>query len=104
MDSTSGLLAESFAESMLMPLGYGVLMKFLVNQYLIERRAVLPHAVTLVGFFREKNGEEGNQLAGTVEVCFDKRGANSSPPTPMAPKNSPYICNMTVSKQLRRYI
>nr|KJB61172.1 hypothetical protein B456_009G344200 [Gossypium raimondii] len=103
MDLTAGLLAESFAESMLMPLGYGALLRFLVKQYLIERRAVMPHAVTLVGFYRDKGGEKGIDLAGTVEVCFDKRGANASPPTPIPPKNSPYICNMTVTKQLRRF-
>ncbi|GMI90132.1 GCN5-related N-acetyltransferase 5 [Hibiscus trionum] len=102
MDSTAALLAESFAESMLMPLGYGALMRFLVKQYLIERRAVLPHAVTLVGYFRQKDGEKGNELAGTVEVCFDKSGDNASPPTPLPPQNSPYICNMTVTKHLRR--
>ncbi|KAL4333094.1 hypothetical protein GQ457_07G016700 [Hibiscus cannabinus] len=102
MDLTASLLAESFAESMLMPLGYGALMRFLVKQYLIERRAVMPHAVTLVGYFRQKYGEKGNELAGTVEVCFDKRGANASPPTPLPPQNSPYICNMTVTKHLRR--
>ncbi|KAE8701492.1 Acyl-CoA N-acyltransferases superfamily protein isoform 2 [Hibiscus syriacus] len=99
MDLTAELLAESFAESMLMPLGYGVLMRFLVKQYLMERRAVMPHAVTLVGYF---NGEKGNELAGTVEVCFDERGANASPPTPLPPNSSPYICNMTVTKHLRR--
>ncbi|OMO89891.1 hypothetical protein COLO4_19536 [Corchorus olitorius] len=102
MDLTVGLLAESFAESMLLPLGYEALLRFLVKQYMIERRAVMPHAVTLVGFYKEKSGEEGEQLAGTVEVCFDKRGANASPPSPTPPKNSPYICNMTVPKQLRR--
>lgn len=73
----------------------------------------MPHAVTLVGFFRERkeNGdgdeeEEGGEekLAGTVEVCFDKIGANASPPTPTPPKNSPYICNMTVQEQLRRLV
>ncbi|KAK8643612.1 hypothetical protein V6N13_012899 [Hibiscus sabdariffa] len=104
MDLTAALLAESFAESRLMPLGYGALMRFLVKQYLIERRAVMPHAVTLVGYFRQKDGEKGNELSGTVEVCFDKRGANASPPTPLPPQNSPYICNMTVTKHLRRMI
>ncbi|XVF44065.1 hypothetical protein PTKIN_Ptkin02bG0090500 [Pterospermum kingtungense] len=102
MDLTVGLLALSFAESMFMSLGYEALLRFFVKQYLIERRAVMPHAVTLVGFYREKGALRGEQLAGTVEVCFDKRGANASPPTPMAPKNSPYICNMTVTEQLRR--
>ncbi|XWS34853.1 hypothetical protein CRYUN_Cryun21dG0072600 [Craigia yunnanensis] len=102
MDLTVGLLAESFAESMLMPLGYEALLRFLVKQYLIERRAVMPHAVTLVGFYREKGWQRGGELAGTIEVCFDKRGANASPPTPTSPNNSPYICNMTVTRQLRR--
>ncbi|KAG2707490.1 hypothetical protein I3760_05G149800 [Carya illinoinensis] len=74
MDATVALLAESFAESMLWPSG------------------------------RKENGisVQEEQLAGTVEVCFDKRGANASPPTPTPPKNSPYICNMTVKKPLRR--
>ncbi|KAH7570239.1 hypothetical protein ACOSQ2_018593 [Xanthoceras sorbifolium] len=110
MDATVNLLAESFAESMLLPVGYEKLLRFLVKQYLLERRAVMPHAVTLVGFYRGKEEEEGQsggggeqvELAATVEVCFDKRGANASPPTPTSPKNSPYICNMTVQKQFRR--
>ncbi|XP_010498923.1 PREDICTED: uncharacterized protein LOC104776529 [Camelina sativa] len=106
MDSTVHLLAESFGESMLLPSGYQSVLRFLVKQYLIERREVLPHAVTLVGFFRKKNdgcsdGEEA-EMAGTVEVCLDKRGANASPPSPTPPKESPYICNMTVKEDLRR--
>lgn len=101
MDDTAGLLAESFAESMLIPAGYVYILKFLVKQYLMERRSVIPHAVTLIGFYRE--GEEEEELAGTVEVCFNKMGANTSPPTPTPPKNSPYVCNMTVKQQLRRY-
>ncbi|KAI3412279.1 N-acetyltransferase domain-containing protein, partial [Psidium guajava] len=101
MDETVRLLAESFAESMLLPGGYVSLLRFLVKQYLIERRSVMPHAATLVGFY--KGGEEGEEeLAGTVEVCFDKRGSNASPPTPAPPRNSPYICNMTVKEELRR--
>ncbi|XP_044494760.1 uncharacterized protein LOC123217718 [Mangifera indica] len=105
MDCTVVLLAESFSESMLLPSGYEKLLRFLVKQYLIERRAVIPHAVTLIGFYRgNEESESGKEvhLAGTVEVCFDERGANASPPTPAAPKNSPYICNMTVKKSLRR--
>ncbi|MBA0756557.1 hypothetical protein Gogos_020589 [Gossypium gossypioides] len=102
MDMTVGLLALSFAESMFMSLQYEALLKFFVKQYLIERRASMPHAVTLVGFYREEVGKRGEELAGTVEVCFDKRGANASPPTPTPPRNSPYICNMTVTKELRR--
>lgn len=113
MDDTVGVLAESFVESMLLPSGYISLLRFLVKQYLIERRALMPHAVTLIGFYikRKKQNaeeedkeeeEEAEQLAGTVEVCFDERGANASPPTPTPPKNSPYICNMTVKQPLRR--
>lgn len=105
MDITVGLLAESFAESMLLPSGYVSVLKFLVKQYLIERRTLMPHMATLIGFYTEtvEGGEEQEaQLAGTVEVCFDKRGANASPPTPTPPKDSPYICNMAVKKSLRR--
>lgn len=111
MDSTVSLLAESFGESMMLPSGYQSVLRFLVKQYLIERREVLPHAVTLVGFFRRKtdsgsgDGEEEvvDEMAGTVEVCLDKRGANASPPSPTPPKESPYVCNMTVKEDLRRY-
>lgn len=111
MDITVSLLAESFAESMVLLSGYAYLLRFLVKQYLIERRELMPHAFTLVGFYRERKQvssgeeegeEEAEQLAGTVEVCFDKRGSNASPPTPSAPKDSPYICNMTVKQPLRR--
>lgn len=111
MDDTVALLAESFAESMVWPSGYLSLLRFLVKQYLIERRALMPHTATLIGFYRgkenerlehEEEEEEEEELAGTVEVCFDKRGANASPPTPTPPKNSPYICNMSVDKPLRR--
>ncbi|XP_065860983.1 GCN5-related N-acetyltransferase 5, chloroplastic isoform X2 [Euphorbia lathyris] len=109
IDVTVKLLAESFAESMFLPVGYVSLLRFLVKQYLIERRGMMPYAVTLVGFYRGKDEENGNEeedggLAGTVEVCFDKRGANASPPTPTPPKNSPYICNMTVKDSLRRIL
>ncbi|XP_030448159.1 uncharacterized protein LOC115670898 [Syzygium oleosum] len=101
MDETVRVLAESFAESMLLPGGYVSLVRFLVKQYLIERRSAMPHVATLVGFYR--GGEDGEEeLAGTVEVCFNKRGSNASPPTPTPPRNSPYICNMTVKEQLRR--
>ncbi|KAK6788992.1 hypothetical protein RDI58_012791 [Solanum bulbocastanum] len=102
MDVTVWLLAESFAESMLMPKGYVKFLAYLVKQYMIERRTLMPHTATLLGFYREKGEDADLQLAGTVEVCFDKRGANANPPTPTPPKNSPYICNMTVDKLLRR--
>lgn len=104
MDMTVALLAESFAESMMISLGYLKLLEFFVKQYLIERRSLMPHTATLLGFYREDgDGEEGElRLAGTVEVCFDRRGANDSPHTPTAPKNSPYISNMAVRQSLRR--
>ncbi|XP_050372131.1 uncharacterized protein LOC126790046 [Argentina anserina] len=133
LDITVGLLAESFAESMLLPSAYVALLGFLVKQYLMERRELMPHTATLIGFYRkhrdegkdesfegkgesfegkgesfeEKDGGFGGEdedgiLAGTVEVCFDKKGANASTPTPTPPKNSPYISNMAVKKSLRR--
>ncbi|KAL0421324.1 UNVERIFIED_CONTAM: hypothetical protein Slati_3155300 [Sesamum latifolium] len=101
MDMTVNLLSESFAESMMMATGYVKLLEFLVKNYLIERRATMPHSATLLGIYRE-NGEEDFELAGTVELTFDQKGANANPPTPTPPKNSPYICNMAVRKPLRR--
>lgn len=105
IDVTVELLSESFAESMLLPMGYVKFLGFLVKQYLTERRVLMPHMAMLVGFYRgkgEEGGEEYGQMAGTVEVSFDKKGANASPPTPTPPKNKPYICNMSVKKPLRR--
>ncbi|CAI0379653.1 unnamed protein product [Linum tenue] len=108
-DVTVKLLSESFVESMKLPDWYLPLVSYLVKQYLFERRAAIPHAVTLLGFVKWKDGggggeeeEDEGELAGTVEICFNKRGANDSPPTPTPPKDSPYICNMTVNKPLRR--
>ncbi|XP_048440989.1 uncharacterized protein LOC103953495 [Pyrus x bretschneideri] len=115
LDITVGLLAESFAESMLLPSGYVSVLGYLVKQYLFERMELLPYTATLMGFYRRKKEEEKAEeeqleevedevelLAGTVEVCFNKKGANASPPTPTPPKNSPYISNMAVKKSLRR--
>ncbi|KAK1296865.1 hypothetical protein QJS10_CPB15g01827 [Acorus calamus] len=109
-DATASLLAESFAESMLVPGQYTSILAFLVRQYLMERRELVPHATMLVGYYRrsgvgegeEEGEEEGEVLAGTAEVSFDARGANASPPTPVPPRDLPYICNMTVRKGLRR--
>ncbi|KAJ7943603.1 Acyl-CoA N-acyltransferases (NAT) superfamily protein [Quillaja saponaria] len=106
MDNTAGLLAESFTESMLWPSGYVSVLRFLVKQYLIERRTLMPHTATLIGFYigMAGGGEEKEEelLAGTVEIFFDKRGANASLPTPTPPKDSPYICNTIVKEPLRR--
>ncbi|PWA53293.1 acyl-CoA N-acyltransferases (NAT) superfamily protein [Artemisia annua] len=104
LDMTVELLAESFAESMLLPKAYVKLLAYLVKQYLVERRGLMPHAATLIAFHRSESESEGEdiQLAGTVEVSFNNKGANVAPPTPVPPKNAPYICNMTVKKSLRR--
>ncbi|KAJ6718986.1 ACYL-COA N-ACYLTRANSFERASES (NAT) SUPERFAMILY PROTEIN [Salix purpurea] len=111
IDITVKLLTESFVESMSLPVGYVSLVCYFVQQYLIERRAAIPHAVTLIGFYKGKQETKGGEeeedleeLAGTVEVCFDKRGASASPPTPTPPKNAPYICNMAVKQSHRREV
>lgn len=98
------LLADSFAESMMFPKGYINVLRFLVKQYLIERRTLMPHMVTLIAFYKGivDDGEEEMHLAGTVEISFDKNGANTSLPSPTPPKDKPYICNMAVQKSLRR--
>ncbi|KAL5725246.1 GCN5-related N-acetyltransferase 5 [Ranunculus cassubicifolius] len=102
IDITVGLLAESFGESMALPFkNYVNLLAYLVKQYLVDRRVLMPHTATLVGYYRDGDGKE-EELAGTVEISFNKRGANSNPPTPTPPKDSPYICNMTVKKDYRR--
>lgn len=102
IDPTVWLLADSFAESMLVPKRYVRFLAFLVRQYALEKQALLPFAATLVGVYRGK-GKEEEELAGTVEISFDGRGANASPPTPVPPRDSPYICNMAVKQELRRY-
>lgn len=103
LDMTVELLAESFVESMVMPKGYVKLLGILVKQYLVERRSLMPHTATLIGFYKGNDDEEGEgELAGTVEISFSKKGASTSPPSPTPPKDSPYICNMTVKKSLRR--
>ncbi|KAI3817567.1 hypothetical protein L1987_11362 [Smallanthus sonchifolius] len=96
MDMTVELLAESFAEVMLLPKAFVKLLAFLVKRLLIKRRALMPHAATLIAFHtRETDGEGGEmediQLAGTVGVIFDKLGASGSPPTPTPPKDAPFI-------------
>ncbi|KAF3792065.1 hypothetical protein EJ110_NYTH12449 [Nymphaea thermarum] len=100
IDKTVELLADSFAELSWAQFTYYPLLKVVVSQHVMERRAVIPHAATLVGFYGTGNGEM--ELAGTVEISFDRRGANANPPTPTPPKGSPYLCNMSVRKELRR--
>ncbi|KAF6157328.1 hypothetical protein GIB67_004266 [Kingdonia uniflora] len=100
IDVTVGLLSESFAQSVSVPLQYVQLLKFVVKGYMLERQEVIPNMATLVGFYRGEDGEV--ELAGTVEVSFNENGANATPPSPSPPRDSPYICNMTVNKSLRR--
>lgn len=103
LEATAQLLAESFAESMFVPLQYVYVLAFLVKQYIEERVALEPHATVLLGFYRETGAEGVPQLAATAEISFDVRGANAAPPTPVPPRECPYICNMAVKKTLRRY-
>ncbi|KAL9251205.1 GCN5-related N-acetyltransferase 5, chloroplastic-like protein [Drosera capensis] len=95
IDTAADLLAGSFAESMKAIVGYRKLLGYVVREYLIERRGLLPHAVTLLGVWRE-------EVAGIVEMSFDARGANTRPHSPAPPEEEPYICNMTVKESLRR--
>ncbi|KAG5059296.1 hypothetical protein JHK87_000325 [Glycine soja] len=107
-DPTVLLLAESFAESMLLPQPYVKFLAFLVKQYLLDRRSLMPHTATLIAFYTQTTAAGADQeeeeacLAGMVELCFDKRGANASIPSPAPPRDKPYICNMAVQKSLRR--
>ncbi|XP_048442544.1 uncharacterized protein LOC125478427 [Pyrus x bretschneideri] len=113
------LLAESFAELMFLPSRYVSVLGYLVKQYLFEKMELLPNTATLIAFYKRRK-EEGKEeeeegleeveeedevelLAGTVEVCFNKKGVVASPPTPTSPKNSPYISNIVVKKLIRRF-
>ncbi|KAK7407275.1 hypothetical protein VNO78_09044 [Psophocarpus tetragonolobus] len=102
-DATVVLLADSFAESMLLPSAYVKFLAFLVKQYLLERRTLMPHTATLVAFYTTAyHDQQHTCLAGTVELCFDARGSNASLPSPTPPRDMPYISNMAVLKSLRR--
>jgi len=98
---TEELLTDSFAELMWGPLTYRPLLRLTVREHMIERRAFIPHAATLVGLYTE--GESGECiLGGTVELSFNSEGSAEFPPTPIPPKGAPYLCNMAVNKSLRR--
>lgn len=102
--ATAKLLAESFADSVLIPSRYSHFLEFLVAQYVAQKRAQLPHAATLLGFYREEGGGAAEaSLAGTAEISFNAMGSNVSSPSPPPPRDAPYICNMTVEQSLRRY-
>lgn len=80
-------------------------LEFLVKQYLDNQRTVFPHSATLVGFYKQKNnnpGEEEEKVACTVEISFNALGMHSFPSTPLPPRDHPYICNMVVKRELRR--
>lgn len=77
----------------------------MVKQYLDNQRLVFPHSVMLVGFYKRRNndqGEEEERVACTVEISFNALGMHSSPSTPLPPRDHPYICNMVVKRELRR--
>ncbi|XLS94504.1 hypothetical protein HN51_070512 [Arachis hypogaea] len=56
----------------------------------MERRTLMPHMATLLGFYRKNAPNQGEQqeqevkFAGTVEVFFDQRDANTSMPSPLS--------------------
>ncbi|XP_010913529.1 GCN5-related N-acetyltransferase 5, chloroplastic [Elaeis guineensis] len=102
VDPASLLLAKSFAESMWWAGGYVPFLAFLVRQYVIERRARIPHTTILLGFYKERDGEEEARLACIAEISFDALGANAAVPTPVPPQEYPYLSNMTVRKSFRR--
>ncbi|XP_057868420.2 GCN5-related N-acetyltransferase 5, chloroplastic isoform X2 [Cryptomeria japonica] len=96
MEDTSELLTESFAELMWGPLTYKPLLKFTIREHMMERRALVPHAVTLI----EREGEW--TFCGTVEISLNSKGASKFHTTPVPPKSSPYLFNMAVNKDIRR--
>jgi len=114
MKATEELLVDSFAELMGGLLTYRPLLSLTVKQYVRERRAALPQAVTLVGLYApaEDNPSmdlmddrwSGNWIvAGTVELSFCVTG-HPYLPNPPPPPNAPYICNMAVSRDYRRLV
>lgn len=101
MGDTEELLTDSFAELMWGPLTYRPLLRLTVREHMVDRRAFIPHAATLVGLYTE--GESGKWiLGGTVELSFNSEGSAEFPPTPIPPRGAPYLCNMAVNKSLRR--
>ncbi|XP_029127505.1 uncharacterized protein LOC109801564 [Cajanus cajan] len=93
------LLADSFADSLLLPAAYATFLGYLISRYLTHRATLMPHAATLLAFF---TAHDQILFAGTVELSFDKAGANASVPAPAPPADAPYISNMAVDKSLRR--
>ncbi|KAJ1700209.1 hypothetical protein LUZ63_008721 [Rhynchospora breviuscula] len=103
IDAVSHLLSQSFIQTLFFPPNYANLLAFLVKNYLLGRRALLPHSTVLVGMYYSADAQDQDpQLACTAEISFDQRGANAASPTPFPPPDCPYICNMTVKNSLRR--
>ncbi|KAJ4765327.1 Acyl-CoA N-acyltransferases (NAT) superfamily protein [Rhynchospora pubera] len=105
IDAVSDLLSQSFIQTLFLPPNYVKLLAFLVKNYLLGRRALLPHATVLVGIYYSADTDAQDQhaqLACTAEISFDERGANAASSTPFPPPDCPYICNMTVKDSLRR--
>ncbi|GLJ28376.1 hypothetical protein SUGI_0558320 [Cryptomeria japonica] len=100
MEDTSELLTDCLAEIVWRPLNYRPLLKFSIREYMRERAARVPHVVTLIGLYSEREGEW--TFGGTAEVSFNSKGVSEFQATPAPPKGSPYLCNMAVSKDLRR--
>eukprot|EP00249_Psilotum_nudum_P009199 c21774_g1_i1 orf=108-1583(+) len=112
-EGTKAVLTDSFADLMWGFLSYRPLLSWIVGNYLRERQAFLPHAVTLVGLYApsEENEVVGCVvdrsvsnwlLAGTVEISFNAKGQPGSLSTPPPPKDAPFLCNMAVRKNYRR--
>ncbi|KAG6543977.1 hypothetical protein Mapa_014601 [Marchantia paleacea] len=113
MKAVEELLVDSFAELMGGLLTYRPLLTLTVRQYVRDRYACLPDAVTLVGLYapaednvvmgRTEDNESSNWLlAGTVELSFSNAGHPDIPAGPSPPPGSPYLCNMAVSSAYRR--
>ncbi|KAL2649839.1 hypothetical protein R1flu_017967 [Riccia fluitans] len=113
MKAVEELLVDSFAELMGGLLTYRPLLTLTVRQYVRERYACLPAAVTLVGLYAPEedvtDAEDADVavdrrwlLAGTVELSFSNIGHPDIPPGPSPPRGSPYLCNMAVSTDYRR--
>ncbi|BBM97393.1 hypothetical protein MPTK1_1g05370 [Marchantia polymorpha subsp. ruderalis] len=113
MKAVEELLVDSFAELMGGLLTYRPLLTLTVRQYVRDRYACLPDAVTLIGLYapaednvvmgRTEDNESSNWLlAGTVELSFSNAGHPDIPAGPSPPPGSPYLCNMAVSSAYRR--
>ncbi|KAL7207681.1 hypothetical protein ACSBR1_029600 [Camellia fascicularis] len=60
-------------QSMLLPSAYVTVLGFLGEEYLIERKILMPYTATLIGFYR-KDEDENLQLGRTVEKPLRRRG------------------------------